>query len=333
MKRKLLTLTFLLATMGFASYIIPGAFMIAPVEAADSYPQKEVRLIIPYSPGGATDVIFRLTGKEAEQYFGRSIVPVNMAGAGATLGSRHVKDAKPDGYTVLGSHDTIATSNLSGAVDYSYDAFEPIALLTKTINMAGTYADHPVDSAAEIAQYVADNPGKVTFGMTPSSTDHFFWAQFLQTAGIPMEKVRLVSYPGTSDQAAALLAKEIDFAMLDMPTARSFFDSDALKSIGVAHDERMDSLPDVPTLREQGIDMVHYTNRGLFAPKGTAGPILATLESAFQKALKNADLQQRINEELGSIVSFIPREKYKEYLNQSEASLSAAATSIGFKNK
>jgi tripartite-type tricarboxylate transporter receptor subunit TctC len=78
---------------------------------------------------------------------------------------------------------------------------------------------------------------------------------------------------------------------------------------------------------------VHYTNRGLFAPKGTAGPILATLESAFQKALKNADLQQRINEELGSIVSFIPREKYKEYLNQSEASLSAAATSIGFKNK
>lgn len=331
MKRKLTTFTLLLATMGIASHSLSGSSLFAKAEAGDAYPQKEVRLVIPYSPGGATDVIFRLTGKEAEQYLGQSVVPVNMAGAGATLGSRHVKDAKPDGYTVLGSHDTIATSYLSGAVNYSYDAFEPIALLTKTINMAGTYTDHPVSSADGIAQYVADNPGKVTFGMTPSSTDHFFWAQFLNAAGIPMEKVRLVSYPGTSDQVAALLAKEIDFAMLDMPTARSFFKSDALKSIGIAHDERMDSLPDVPTLREQGIDMVHYTNRGLFAPKGTAEPVLTTIESSFQKALESKALQQRINDELGSIVSFIPREKYKKYLNRSEDELSAAAESIGFK--
>lgn len=330
MKRKLFTLSFAIASMGLASHFTTGNSVVAPAEAENSYPQKEARLIIPYSPGGATDVIFRLTGKEAEQYLGQSIVPVNMAGAGATLGSRHVKDAEPDGYTILGSHDTIATSYLSGAVDYSYDAFEPVALLTKTINMAGTYKDHPVDSAGGIAQYVAENPGEVTFGMTPSSTDHFFWAQFLNTAGIPMDKVRLVSYPGTSDQVAALLAKEIDFAMLDMPTAKNFFESDALKSIGVAHDERIDSLPDVPTLREQGIDMVHYTNRGLFAPKGTAEPILTTLEGAFEKALDNEELQQRINNELGSIVTFIPREKYKDYLAKNEASLSSAAESIGF---
>lgn len=330
MKRTLFKLTFAMASMGLASYYGSGTSIITPAEAAESYPQREIRLIIPYSPGGATDVIFRLTSQEAEKYLEQPIVPVNMAGAGATLGSRHVKDAEPDGYTILGSHDTIATSYLSGVVDYSYDAFEPIALLTKTINMAGTYAGHPVEGADQIKQYVAENPGEATFGMTPSSTGHFFWAQFFDAAGISMDDVRLVGYSGTSDQVAALLAQEIDFAMLDMPTARSFFEADALRPLGVAHEERMDSLPEVPTLREQGIDMVHYTNRGLFAPKGTPEPILTTLEGAFHKALENEELRQRISNELGSIVSFIPREEYEEYLDQSQASLAAAAESIGF---
>lgn len=317
---KLKKLTPVIATIAFA----------VTTNAQATYPEKDIRIIIPYSPGGATDVIFRLTGQEAEQYLDTSIVPVNMAGAGATLGSRHVKDADPDGYTILGSHDTIATSYLSGAVDYSYDAFEPIALLTQTINMAGTYADHPVDSAKEIADYVSQNPGEVTFGMTPSSTDHFFWAQFLNTAGISMDDVRLVGYPGTSDQVSALLAKEIDFAMLDMPTARSFFESSELKPLGIAHDERMENLPEVPTLTEQGINMKHYTNRGLFAPKGTEDSALQTLETAFKKALENEELQNRINDELGSIVNFIPRNEYVEYLEESEANLSTAADSIGF---
>ncbi|MBD3894605.1 tripartite tricarboxylate transporter substrate binding protein [Halomonas sp. ML-15] len=298
--------------------------------SSDSFPEREVRVVIPYSPGGATDIIFRLAGQEAEKQLSESIIPVNMAGAGATLGSRHVKDASPDGHTILGSHDTIATSYLSGAVDYSYDAFEPISLLTQTINMAGTYSDHPINSAEDIAQYVADNPGEVTFSMTPSSTDHFFWAQFFNTVGISMEDVRLVGYPGTSDQVEALLAQEIDFAMLDMPTAVSFFESGDLKSLGVAHDERLSNLPDTPTFQELGIDMVHYTNRGLFAPKGTPEGILSILEAAFETAMANEALQERIENELGSIVNFLPREEYLQYLDQSQEDLGAAARTIGF---
>lgn len=329
MKRTNKTLLKLAVAMGMTGFA--SVLTLAPiVQAAESFPEREIRVIIPYSPGGATDVIFRLAGQEAEKQLSESILPVNMAGAGATLGSRHVKDANPDGHTILGSHDTIATSYLSGAVDYSYNAFEPIALLTQTINMAGTYSEHPVSSADEIAQYVADNPGEVTFSMTPSSTDHFFWAQFFNTVGISMDDVRLVGYPGTSDQVEALLAKEIDFAMLDMPTAASFFESGNLKSLGVAHRERLSNLPNTPTFSELEIDMVHYTNRGLFAPKGTPEEVLATLEGAFETAMANEELQLRIESELGSLVNFIPREGYIDYLAQSQEDLSKAAESIGF---
>ncbi len=111
---------------------------------AQDFPEREIQLIIPYGPGGATDIIFRLIAAEAEQYLGATIVPVNVAGAGATRGSRQVLEAEPDGYTLLGSHDTIALSKLAGMVDYSYDAFEPVALLTQTINIPTSNSDHTV---------------------------------------------------------------------------------------------------------------------------------------------------------------------------------------------
>ena len=163
------TLSTTLAAIGLAS-----SMAIASTAQAD-YPEQDIRLIIPYGPGGATDILFRLISQEAEKTLGESIVPVNMAGAGATLGSRNVKDADPDGYTLLGSHDTIALSKLAGTVDYSFDAFEPVALLTQTINIPTAHANHPVQSADEIADYVSENPGQVRFSMIPSSTDHFFW--------------------------------------------------------------------------------------------------------------------------------------------------------------
>jgi len=300
--------------------------------ADDTYPEREVQLIIPFSPGGATDIIFRLVASEAEQYLGTTIVPVNMAGAGATRGSRHVKDAKPDGYTILGSHDSIALSKLAGMVDYSYDAFEPVALLTQTINMAGTYADHPVQDAAGIADYVEENPGEVKFSMIPSSTDHFFWVQFFDAAGIDMKDVRLVGYPGTGDQVSALLAKEIDFAMLNLPSGGPYFESGDFRALGVAGEERLDALPDVETFREQGIDMDHATSRGIFAPKGTPQEVVDKIADAFGKALESEELQNRITNEFGTLVRFLEGEDYQKFLDDNEAALSRAAENIDFKD-
>lgn len=315
-------LTFLFAAFGLA---------VAGSAQAD-YPEQDIRLVIPYGPGGATDIIFRLISQEAEQHLGESIVPVNQAGAGATLGSRNVKDADPDGYTLLGSHDTIALSKLAGTVDYSYDAFEPIALLTQTINLPVAHANHEVKSADEIADYVEENPGEVRFSMIPSSTDHFFWVQFFDAAGIDMADVRLVGYPDTGEQVSALLAEEIDFAMFNLPSAGQFFEDGSFTPLGIAHPERLDSLPDVATLREQGIEMDHSTSRGLFAPKGTPQEVQDTLAEAYGKALEDEEVRSRIENEFGSVVRFLAGDDYQDFLDENEAALSAAAENIDFQN-
>ncbi|TVP48207.1 MAG: tripartite tricarboxylate transporter substrate binding protein [Halomonas sp.] len=304
---------------------------IATTAQAD-YPEQDIRLIIPYGPGGATDILFRLISQEAEKTLGESIVPVNMAGAGATLGSRNVKDASPDGYTLLGSHDTIALSKLAGTVDYSFDAFEPVALLTQTINIPAAHANHDVQSADEIADYVRENPGQVRFSMIPSSTDHFFWAQFFQEAGIDMADVRLVGYPDTGEQVSALMAEEIDFAMFNLPSGGAFFEDGTFRALGIAHPERLESMPDVPTLRELGIEMDHSTSRGIFAPKGTPQEVLDTIAEAYGQALENEQVQSRIENEFGSVVRFLAGEDYQAFLDENEAALSAAAENIDFQN-
>ncbi|MGO2241054.1 MAG: Bug family tripartite tricarboxylate transporter substrate binding protein [Halomonas sp.] len=326
MTRSKLTLSTTLAAIGLAS-----SLAIATTAQAD-YPEQDVRLIIPYGPGGATDILFRLISQEAEKTLGESIVPVNMAGAGATLGSRNVKDANPDGYTLLGSHDTIALSKLAGTVDYSFDAFEPIALLTQTINIPTTYSNHPVQNADAIADYVSEHPGQVRFSMIPSSTDHFFWSQFFQEAGIDMADVRLVGYPDTGQQVSALLAEEVDFAMFNLPSGRAFFEDGSFRALGIAHSERLDSMPDVPTLREQGINMDHSTSRGIFAPKGTPQEIIDTLSDAYGNALENKEVRSRIENEFGSVVRFLAGDDYQTFLDENEAALSAAAENIDFQN-
>lgn len=324
MRRSRLTLT--LAAIGLASGIA-----VAGTANAD-YPEQDIRLIIPYGPGGATDILFRLISQEAEKHLGQSIVPVNMAGAGATLGSRNVKDADPDGYTLLGSHDTIALSKLAGTVDYSYDAFEPIALLTQTINIPAAHANHPVQSAEDIADYVSENPGDVRFSMIPSSTDHFFWVQFFDEAGIDMADVRLIGYPDTGEQVSALMAEEVDFAMFNLPSGGPYFEDGTFRPLGVAHPERLDSLPDVATLREQGIAMDHSTSRGVFAPKGTPQEIQDKIAEAYGKALENETVASRIENEFGSVVRFLAGDDYLEFLDNNEAALTAAAENIDFQN-
>nr|WP_290828216.1 tripartite tricarboxylate transporter substrate binding protein [Halomonas sp.] len=326
MTRLKFTLSTTIAAIGFAS-----SMAIATTAQAD-YPEQDIRLIIPYGPGGATDILFRLISQEAEKTLGESIVPVNMAGAGATLGSRNVKDASPDGYTLLGSHDTIALSKLAGTVDYSFDAFEPVALLTQTINIPAAHANHDVQSADEIADYVRENPGQVRFSMIPSSTDHFFWAQFFQEAGIDMADVRLVGYPDTGEQVSALMAEEIDFAMFNLPSGGAFFEDGTFRALGIAHPERLESMPDVPTLRELGIEMDHSTSRGIFAPKGTPQEVLDTIAEAYGQALENEQVQSRIENEFGSVVRFLAGEDYQAFLDENEAALSAAAENIDFQN-
>ncbi|WP_229359011.1 tripartite tricarboxylate transporter substrate binding protein [Halomonas salipaludis] len=308
---------------------IVAATMTSAASASD-YPSKDIRMVIPYGAGGPTDIIFRQIAREAEKELGVSVVPVNMTGAGATIGSRHVMQATPDGYTILGGHDNIALSKIAGMVDYSYDAFDPVARLTQTFNMPTTYPDHPVQDASEIAQYIADNPGEVRFSMIPTSTDHFFWVQMFEAMDIDMNDVRMIGYADTSEQMAALAAKEIDFTITNPACCSAFYEDGTMRALGIAHSERLDSLGEIPTFHELGIEMESATSRGIFAPKGTPQEHIDILASAFENALENEELQQRLINDLGSVPLFLEGQAYRDFLTENEATLTQAAENIEF---
>lgn len=299
--------------------------------AGADFPQKPIKLIIPYPPGGATDVIFRLIASAAEKEIGQPIVPVNMAGATSTVGSRAVKDAEPDGYTILGSHDVIATAYLSGVVDYSFEAFEPISLLSQTPNIAVVHKDLGIKNLQEFKDYIKANPGKIKWSMTPGSTDHFFASMLFNGLGISKEEVKLIGYEGTGPQVTALAAKETDGAMFDIPSGKAFFGDGTVVPLGVSYDERLGQIADVPTMKEQGVDMVHSTSRGLFAPKGTPEEIIVKIEQAFQKAMEDPELQRKISEEQGTVVKFIPHKEYKAWLDELQKKLEDLATTMDLK--
>jgi tripartite-type tricarboxylate transporter receptor subunit TctC len=299
--------------------------------ASSGFPEKQIKMVIPYPPGGATDVIFRMVAAEAEKHLGQPIVPVNMKGASSTVGSRHVKDADADGYTILASHDVIATAFLSGVVDYSFEAFEPISLLTQTINIPTVNKSLGINNLKDFADYAKANPGKVKWSMTPGSTDHFFAVQLMHELGLTADEMRLIGYEGTGPQVTALVANETQGAMTNVPSGKAYFEEGTFVPLAVAHDERLDILPDVTTMKEQGIDMVHSTSRGLFAPKGTPEEVIIKIEEAFKKALENPEMKRKIEEEQGSVARFIPHNEYKGFLDNLQAELNELAKSMDLK--
>lgn len=307
---------------------VPGGAV--PVQAEEDYPDRAIRLVIPFGPGGATDVLFRRVADWLETSLDTPIDPVNVSGDAAIRGARDVKEATPDGYTLLGSHQTLSLSYLYGKADFSYEAFAPVALLMRTINIPATRADHPVDAADGIAPYVAKHGDNVRFGMIEGSTDHFFWLHFFEEAGIDQDQVALVGYPDTASQIAALMTGEIDFSMLNLPSGGELFASGTLTPLGVADTQRLSTLPSVPTLQEQGIDMVNTTDRGLFAPLGTPIERRDVLVSALLQVLDDDMHRQRLEREFGTRIHVQSSGDYSRVLDEQFRRLEELAKAIDF---
>lgn len=290
--------------------------MMAAAVADEHYPQHEITVVIPFGLGGATDVLFRDIFETAQSYLGQPVLVTNMPGRGAMRGAQYVRNAAPDGYTLLGSHQTIDLSYLAGLASFSHADFAPVSLLVRTINIPATYAGHAAQQASDIKALIHTSSEPFMFGVIANSTDHLFWLAFFEKNAIPLADVQLVRFPDTASQVEALLAQEIDFSMLNLPSAGSLFASGALVPLAVAGSERLTGLPDVLTLREQGIDLVHTTDRGLFAPAGTPPETLVILADALAYALANAPLRHRITHEYGSLIDYRMLGAYGGYLNE-----------------
>ena len=289
-----------------------------------AYPDRPVKLIVPWAAGGDTDNIFRPFTPAFQKALGATVVIANVTGASGTVGAREAKNSPPDGYTVYAIHDYIHSTYYTGVSDVNYTDFEPICLMTSTPSILTASPKTKWTSWQELLNDLKARPGQITVGATLGSTSHFFPALVEKEAKI---KFKYVSYEGLAPRMNAILGGHIDLTDGNL-TQRGKVEAGQLKFIAIATEKRNPGIPNIPTLKELGINVVFAVERGIVAPKGTPADILAKLETACAQATKDPAFAESMKKQ-GTEVRYLDRKAYAEFFKKNDALNKDLARDLG----
>lgn len=313
---------------GIGGALLAVVLLALPALAGAAYPEKPIKMIVPWAAGGDTDAIMRVIADALEKPLGQPVVIVNITGASGTVGAREAKNAPPDGYTIFSVHDYIHTTFYTGVSNVSYKDFEPICLCTATPSMLAAYPGAPWKTLKDMLAYAKQHPDEVTVAATLGSTSHFFPAMLAQAAGV---KFKYVSYEGTAPRMTALLGGHVMLGETNL-TQMDKVKAGQMKILAVATEKRLPDIPDVPTFKELGYDIEYAVNRGLLAPKGTPEPVLAKLAGACGQAMKNPRVEEAMKKQ-GTFVEYKDRKAYAEFLQRDDKINQDLAQALGYKRK
>jgi tripartite-type tricarboxylate transporter receptor subunit TctC len=286
---------------------------VLPFAAAAAYPERPVKLIVPWAAGGDTDNIFRPFAPHLQKQLGGTVVIANIGGASGTKGAREAKESPADGYTLYAVHDYIHSTYYAGVADVQYSDFEPICLIASTASVLTASPKTPWKSWKEFLADAKKRPGEITVGATLASTSHFFPALIEQAAKV---KFKYVSYEGLAPRMNAILGGHIDLTDSNL-TQKGKVEAGQLKFLAIATAKRHKSMPNVPTLKELGVNVVYDVNRGLLAPKGTPRDVVAKLEKSCAAAAKAPEFADAMAKQ-GTDVRYMGRAQYAKWLKQND---------------
>jgi len=280
----MLVLCTLVSCAAPAATVAPTPALPSPTPVPD-FPTKEVQIIIPYAAGGATDLVFRALAEASGKYLGKPLVVVNKGGGGAVPGFTEAAQAKPDGYTLATVLTPLTTIPHQVTTTFTYKDFAPIINVVVDPVMFLVKADAPWKTAKEFVEYAKNNPGKVNVGNSGAGGGvHMIAAAFEKTAGV---KFNHVPFAGGGPSVTALLGGHIDAVSVSPPEGVSNVQAGTLRIIALFSEKRLALFPDVPTVKEQGIDFAMGQWRGLAAPKGTPPGVIKILHDAFKKGMED----------------------------------------------
>jgi len=265
---------------------------LAPLAAAQDYPIRPIKVIVPFSPGGAVDGPMRVIAQELGQRLGQAVTVENKPGAGATIGSETVAKAAPDGYTLLLASQTNAISGaLYRSLSYNpVDDFAPISLLGREPGVLVVSPVLPVKTFAEFVEYAKARPGQLDYASSGNgSGQHLFAALLWSQTGL---KLNHVPYRGSGQATTDLLGGRVPVSIPGTAGMVAHIKSGKLRALAVTGAKRSPQLPDVPTLQELGVKGYEaYVWMGLLAPKGTPPAIIAKLHDAVVEALQTPEVK------------------------------------------
>lgn len=297
----------------------------APVQAAE-IPCETAQLIVPWKAGGGTHVIFTIFEKTiAEMDITPKIQVVTVPGQGGNKGAKQAAKAKADGCTLFAIHQSAITSYLNKRVDFHFDGFDTVANLTSTPDIIGAAKDAPFNDFASFKKFAEANPGAIKAGATFGSTSHFIWLLLAQKMGIEFS---YVPYDGTAERMTALLSGAIHMGALNVASGRKHLESGALQGFAIAANERSKHLPDMPTLKELGVDMEFALKRGIVAPKGTPKEVVDMWSQVFKAAAENPDLLAQLDAK-GTDVNWQGPEDYRGWADALYTDYEDVAVAMG----
>ena len=284
----------------------------APVAVA-AYPERPIKMIVPWAAGGDTDNIFRPFAPLLQKHLGQTVVIANVGGASGTKGAKEAKDSPPDGYTIFAVHDYIHSTYWAGVADVAYTDFEPVCLISSTASVLTASPKTPWKNFQELLADAKKRPGQITVGATLASTSHFFPALIEKQTGV---KFKYVSYEGLAPRMNAILGGHTDLTDSNL-TQKGKVDAGQLKFLAIATEKRSPEMPNVPTLKELGVNVVYDVNRGLMLPKGTPAEVIAKVGSACAAAAKEPEFAHAMKLQ-GTDVRYLDRAAYTKWLKQND---------------
>lgn len=322
MKFKTLAAT-AVSALAFAGVMTSGT----TAHAAPNIPCKTAKLIVPWKAGGGTHVLFSIYEKTiAEMGLAPKLKVVTVPGQGGNKGAKEAAKAKPDGCTLFAIHQSAFTSHLNGRIDFHYDRFDPVAQLTDTPDIIGASAKAPWNNFKEFMAGVKAVPNSVPTGATFGSTSQFTWLLLEKKTGM---KFKFVPFDGTRQRMTALLSGAITLGGLNVASGRKYIESGELKAYAIAADKRDPALPNLPTLKEQGVDMTFSLIRGVVAPKGTPKDVINHWAQLLKKASENKGLLKQMKAK-GTGINWIGPDDYQKWIDRSFAEFKGIADEMGW---
>ena len=282
---------------------------LATAPAQDKYPNRPVKVIVPYAPGGATDIVARIVGDEFQKVTGQPFVVLNKPGAFGMLAIDEMVKSAPDGYTLmLGNVSTNAITPIIYAKKMSVDYAKSVVAVTNLIDVPAfllvtTANDFPPKTVAELIDYAKKNPGKVRYGTVGiGSYPHYDMAYFAKRAG-DLDMRGLPNKNGASGVIQDMLRGDVQAAFLNVASTAGMVQSGKFRPLAVVSRTRLPEYPNVPTMQEVGFpDVGTVAWNGLFAPAATPKPVLEALYAAVTKAMTSPEAQEKFKKQNFNVV-------------------------------
>lgn len=286
---------------------------------AAEYPDRAIRVIVPFAPGGSTDIVARIVTQEMSQLLGQTMVIENKGGAGGAIGAQEAARAKPDGYTLsIATVSTMAVNKACRPNDLPYDPlkdFMPVTNFANVPNVIEVNPKFPAKTFKEFLQVIKDNPGKYSYGSSGTcSVLHLFGEAFRLSTGADIVHV---PYKGAGPAVTDAVGGQIEIMFDNLPSSMSQIQAGNLRALTIAWPERLASLKDVPTLAEEGFPELNQPAwYGLLAPAGTPPEVIAKLHKAAADALKAPRVIEALEKQGAAPSGNSPEEFGKEIKEQ-----------------